>query len=202
MAPAQERCGARLRPSALQLHRRREPLAPPTPWPGGPSAPSPGRAPSRPPGPRPPRAPHTPALWASSSQPHTRGRCLFQTQTQKPGRGARSAAFFLVRQDAATVFSFCPLRSISLATLRLLRQHRPTPSGPFIKTLFRANNSLAGPAAREAFQGGSREAFPLRTGHAAGRRKSGARGPGRLRQQMGSCPLTSYAPCPPGGPAN
>lgn len=144
--------------------------------------------------------------------------CLFQTQTQKPARGARSAAFFLVRQDAATVFSFCPLRSISLATLRLLRQHRLTPSVPFIKTLFRANNSLAGPAAREAFQSGSREGLSPENGPrrraqeercprgpaASASRQAAVRSPAvapalwvdRLTEQEGSCRGCSDVPSP------
>lgn len=87
-------------------------------------------------------------------------------------KGTLSTAFFLVRQNPTTVFCFFPLRSISLATLSLLSQHQLTPSVPFIKTLFRANNSLTGPATWEVFQSGSQEGLTLRTGQAAGGRSS------------------------------
>lgn len=115
-------------------------------------------------------------------------------------KGTLSTAFFLVRQNPTTVFCFFPLRSISLATLSLLSQHQLTPSVPFIKTLFRANNSLTGPATWEVFQSGSQEGLSPENGARRWRRKSGAHGgrpPPRGGRQLS---VYQLRPPPPGWP--
>lgn len=117
-------------------------------------------------------------------------------------KGTLSAAFLLVRQNPTTLFCFFPLRSISLATLSLLSQHQLTPSVPFIKTLFRAKNSLTGPATWEVFQSSSQEGLSPENG--AGRRggravPAGARPPLPGDRQLS---LTRWARRPLRGRSN
>ena len=108
----------------------------------------------------PPRA----LLRFLSRAPHSLLPLSFESYTQKMVRGTLSTMLSLVAQNLMTVFCFFPFRSISLATLSLLSQQQLTSSFPFIKILFRANNSLTGTATWEPFHTGSQEDFSPENG--------------------------------------
>ena len=108
----------------------------------------------------PPRA----LLRFLSRAPHSLLPLSFESYTQKMVRGTLSTMLSLVAQNLMTVFCFFPFRSISLATLSLLSQQQLTSSFPFIKILFRANNSLTGTATWEPFHTGSQDDFSPENG--------------------------------------
>lgn len=135
---------------------------------------------------------HTSLVRFLSLAPYSLLPLSSKSQTQKMAKGTLSTTFFPSQTKPDGSLLFLSIEKHFPGNHSLLIQHQLTASCPFIKTLFRAKNSLTGTATWESFHTGSQEALPLTMGHTIRlRRKSVGGGLVGLCQETGSCPLAT-----------